>query len=102
MAEPSSDLSALRARIAQLREEDMRQGARILCEWAGDRQRASGKWTTREQAAVECAIRLEVGANLLAVLLTPTGEAVCQCGAAKAEHGPEGIWHAFVTPTGEA
>lgn len=39
--------------------EPLQQAARLLREWAGERQQSSGKWTTREQAGVECAIRLE-------------------------------------------
>lgn len=38
---------------------DIEQAARLLRSWAGARMFASGKWTTQEQAAVDCAIRLE-------------------------------------------
>lgn len=48
----------------------IKQAARLLRLWAEDRQRASGKWTDREQAAVECAIRLEAS-----LALTPCCEA---------------------------
>lgn len=36
------------------------QAARLLRLWSMDRQTASGRWTGQEQAAVECAIKLEV------------------------------------------
>ena len=42
--------------------EDLRQAARILREWAGDRQRLQDKWTMREQVAVDLAIRLQSAA----------------------------------------
>ena len=35
------------------------QAARLLRFWAGDRQRRNGRWTTEEQAAVDCAMKLE-------------------------------------------
>lgn len=39
--------------------EALEQAARLLREWAGDRSRIQGKWTSREQAGIECAIALE-------------------------------------------
>lgn len=42
-----------------MEKADLEQAARLLRSWASDRQRASGQWTAQEQAAVECAIRLE-------------------------------------------
>ena len=47
---------------AKLRDR-LKQAAFLLRSWAGDRQRAANKWTTQEQAAIDCAIDLEAAAR---------------------------------------
>ena len=39
--------------------ETLLQAARTLRLWAADRQKAHGQWTAQEQAAIECATRME-------------------------------------------
>lgn len=56
-----SDLEAARERIgkAERLAESGRHAASLLRSWAGDRQRQSGKWSSQEQAGVDCAIAID-------------------------------------------
>jgi chromosome segregation ATPase len=68
-----SQLAALSRVQKGLRDERdaLERAARILREWACDRQSSSGKWTQREQAGVECAICLE---QLAAIFPAPASQ----------------------------
>lgn len=74
-------------------KNDILQAASILRSWARDRQRSSGKWTSQEQAAVECAVRLEdsspASTESVECSLRRRGWNLCECNTWVAPHHRE-------------